>query len=154
MIMSRRASQDSRRGCDWLTSVKPDRNQWIENGPAGLRRPVAFFEVRIYLAGALETALKNQNRPFDFSQTTNKSGAQGRTRRMATTATPLAGGLNAVQRGAFLGALIGWIFVYYEVFLMTMLAVPVAVEFELTTAQVGMIFSTIRCRPDVGDRDD
>ena len=60
---------------------------------------------------------------------------------MATATTTPAGGLNAVQRGAFLGALIGWIFDYYEVFLMTMLAVPVAVEFELTTGQVGMIFS-------------
>jgi hypothetical protein len=27
----------------------------------------------IPFAGALETALKNQNRPFDFSQTTNKA---------------------------------------------------------------------------------
>jgi MFS transporter, putative metabolite:H+ symporter len=53
---------------------------------------------------------------------------------MATTSTAPAGRLNAIQRGAFLGALIGWIFDYYEVFLMTMLAVPIAVEFKLTTA--------------------
>ena len=60
---------------------------------------------------------------------------------MAPAATTIAGRLNAVQRGAFLGALIGWIFDYYEVFLMTMLALPIAAEFKLTTAQVGMMFS-------------
>lgn len=50
-------------------------------------------------------------------------------------------GLTPAQRGAFLGALIGWIFDYYEVFLMTVLAVPIAAEFKLSTTQVGFIFS-------------
>ena len=49
--------------------------------------------------------------------------------------------LNKTQRGAFLGALIGWIFDYYEVFLMTMLVIPIAAEFNLTTAQVGLLFA-------------
>jgi MFS transporter, putative metabolite:H+ symporter len=49
--------------------------------------------------------------------------------------------ISAAQRGAFLGALIGWIFDYYEVFLMTILVIPIAAEFKLSTAQVGLIFS-------------
>jgi MFS family permease len=49
--------------------------------------------------------------------------------------------LDKAQRGAFLGAFIGWIFDYYEVFLMTMLVIPLAKEFNLSTAQVGLIFS-------------
>jgi MFS family permease len=49
--------------------------------------------------------------------------------------------LNKAQRGAFLGAFIGWVFDYYEVFLMTMLVIPIAIEFELSTQQVGMIFA-------------
>ncbi|MFC4277410.1 MFS transporter [Achromobacter aloeverae] len=49
--------------------------------------------------------------------------------------------LNASQRGAFLGALIGWIFDYYEVFLMTILVVPLAKDFQLSSAQVGLLFS-------------
>lgn len=49
--------------------------------------------------------------------------------------------LNRAQRGAFLGAFIGWIFDYYEVFLMTMLVIPIAAEFHLTTTQVGLLFS-------------
>lgn len=50
-------------------------------------------------------------------------------------------GLSKAQRGAFLGALIGWIFDYYEVFLMTLLVIPIAQEFGLSTAQVGTLFA-------------
>lgn len=50
--------------------------------------------------------------------------------------------LDAGQRGAFLGALIGWIFDYYEVFLMTILVVPIAAQFHLSTQEVGFLFST------------
>lgn len=49
--------------------------------------------------------------------------------------------LDRAQRGAFIGAIIGWIFDYYEVFLMTMLAIPIAAEFHLSTVQVGFIIS-------------
>lgn len=56
--------------------------------------------------------------------------------------TPPAGrGLSKSQRGAFLGALIGWIFDYYEVFLLTLLVIPLAVEFDLSAGQVGLILS-------------
>ncbi|WP_180928173.1 MFS transporter [Streptomyces sp. AJS327] len=48
-------------------------------------------------------------------------------------------GLDRAQRGAFLGALIGWIFDYYEVFLMTLLVVPIAKEFDLGSGQVGLL---------------
>jgi MFS transporter, putative metabolite:H+ symporter len=49
------------------------------------------------------------------------------------------GGLDPAQRGAFLGALIGWVFDYYEVFLMTLLVVPIAAEFDLSSRQVGFL---------------
>ncbi|MGO4692085.1 MFS transporter [Glaciibacter sp. 2TAF33] len=49
--------------------------------------------------------------------------------------------LDKAQRGAFLGAFIGWVFDYYEVFLMTMLVIPIAIEFHLSTVQVGFLFS-------------
>lgn len=49
--------------------------------------------------------------------------------------------LDSAQRGAFLGALIGWIFDYYEVFLMTILVVPIALDFKLSATQVGFLFS-------------
>lgn len=49
--------------------------------------------------------------------------------------------LDRAQRGAFLGAFIGWVFDYYEVFLMTLLVIPIAAEFDLSTSQVGLIFS-------------
>jgi MFS family permease len=49
--------------------------------------------------------------------------------------------LNRAQRGAFISALVGWIFDYYEVFLLTMLVVPIADEMGLSTGQVGAIFS-------------
>lgn len=58
-----------------------------------------------------------------------------------TAAVATSRRLNKAQRGAFLGALIGWIFDYYEVFLLTMLVVPIAAEFGLDTAQVGLIIS-------------
>ena len=50
--------------------------------------------------------------------------------------------LTKAQKGAFFGALIGWIFDYYEVFLMTMLAVPIAKAFQLSSTEVGFLFST------------
>jgi putative MFS transporter len=50
--------------------------------------------------------------------------------------------LTKAQKGAFFGALIGWIFDYYEVFLMTMLAVPIAKTFRLSSTEVGFLFST------------
>ncbi|MQA03176.1 MAG: MFS transporter [Streptosporangiales bacterium] len=50
-------------------------------------------------------------------------------------------GLDKSQRGAFLGALIGWIFDYYEVFLLTLLVIPLADEFGLSSGQVGLILS-------------
>ena len=60
---------------------------------------------------------------------------------MSSMATRLPRRLSPAQRGAFLGALIGWIFDYYEVFVMTILAVPLSVAFRLGTTQVGLIFS-------------
>jgi MFS transporter, putative metabolite:H+ symporter len=60
---------------------------------------------------------------------------------MTRTATKPSLGLTPAQRGAFLGALIGWIFDYYEVFLMTILVVPIAAEFKLSTTKVGLVFS-------------
>lgn len=50
-------------------------------------------------------------------------------------------GLNKAQAGAFLGAFIGWIFDYYEVFLLSMLAVPLRAAFGLSTFQVGLLSS-------------
>lgn len=60
---------------------------------------------------------------------------------MTIGAAAPSGRLTAAQRGAFVGALIGWVFDYYEVFLLTVLSVPIAAEFKLTTAQVGLVFS-------------
>lgn len=60
---------------------------------------------------------------------------------MSSVAMRLPRRLSPAQRGAFLGALIGWIFDYYEVFVMTILAVPLAAAFRLGTTQVGLIFS-------------
>ena len=59
---------------------------------------------------------------------------------MSSMATRLPRRLSPAQRGAFLGALIGWIFDYYEVFVMTILAVPLSIAFRLGTTQVGLIF--------------
>lgn len=60
---------------------------------------------------------------------------------MTTSAVRPSRRLNKAQRGAFLGALIGWVFDYYEVFLLTMLVVPIAAEFHLSTGQVGLFIS-------------
>lgn len=60
---------------------------------------------------------------------------------MASTTTIQSRRLDAAQRGAFLGALIGWVFDYYEVFVMTMLVLPIAAEFKLNTTQVAFLFS-------------
>lgn len=49
--------------------------------------------------------------------------------------------LNRDQRGAFISALVGWVFDYYEVFLLTMLVVPISAELGLSTGQVAAIFS-------------
>lgn len=45
------------------------------------------------------------------------------------------------RRSAFIGATVGWIFDYYEVFLMTMLVIPIAKDFGLSTGQVSVIFA-------------
>lgn len=44
------------------------------------------------------------------------------------------------RRNAFLGAAIGWIFDYYEVFLMSLLVIPITQDFGLSPAQVSWIF--------------
>lgn len=49
--------------------------------------------------------------------------------------------LSSSERGAFIGALAGWIFDYYEVFLLTILVVPIAKELGLSTGKVAAIFS-------------
>lgn len=49
--------------------------------------------------------------------------------------------LDRNQRGAFLGALIGWLFDYYEVFLLTFLLIPISAEFGLSAAQSAWIVS-------------
>ena len=49
--------------------------------------------------------------------------------------------LSRPQRGAFISALSGWVFDYYEVFLLTMLVVPIAAEMHLSTGQTARIFS-------------
>jgi predicted MFS family arabinose efflux permease len=74
-----------------------------------------------------------------FSQTTNKKAPKETTNGHHRNYASRPAQCRSTR--SFLGALIGWVFDYYEVFLMTMLAVPIAVEFKLTTAQVGMIFS-------------
>lgn len=49
--------------------------------------------------------------------------------------------LSKPQRSAFISALAGWVFDYYEVFLLTILVVPMAAELGLSTGQVAGIFS-------------
>lgn len=41
----------------------------------------------------------------------------------------------------FFGAYIGWIFDYYEVFLLSFLLIPMATDLSLTTVQVASVFS-------------
>ncbi|MCB8882634.1 MFS transporter [Acidisoma cellulosilytica] len=60
---------------------------------------------------------------------------------MSSNATDQTGRLDPTERGAFLGALIGWVFDYYEIFLVSVLVVPIAVEFKLSTEEIGFIFS-------------
>ncbi|KWX68752.1 MFS transporter [Mycobacterium sp. NAZ190054] len=63
------------------------------------------------------------------------------TNTIPAAATATGTGLNKAQRGAFLGALIGWIFDYYEVFLLTLLVIPLAQEFDLSNGQVGALLA-------------
>jgi len=42
--------------------------------------------------------------------------------------------LNKAERGAFVGAFIGWLFDYYEVFLLTFLLIPISAEFGLSAS--------------------
>lgn len=49
--------------------------------------------------------------------------------------------LARAQRGAFLGAFIGWLFDYYEVFLLTFLLIPISKDFRLDSAQSAWIVS-------------
>lgn len=58
---------------------------------------------------------------------------------MTDTPRPLR--LDNAQRGAFLGAFIGWLFDYYEVFLLTFLIVPIGKEFKLSGASSAWIVS-------------
>ncbi|WP_190812935.1 MFS transporter [Saccharopolyspora pogona] len=53
---------------------------------------------------------------------------------MADTTTGSRGRLDKAQRGAFVGAFLGWLFDYYEIFLLTFLLVPIIAEFGLSTA--------------------
>lgn len=57
-----------------------------------------------------------------------------------TTALP-SPKLDRTQRGAFFGAFIGWLFDYYEVFLLTFLIVPIAAEFQLSSGASAWIVS-------------
>lgn len=56
------------------------------------------------------------------------------------TDTPTTTHTGSERRNAFLGAAIGWIFDYYEVFLMSLLVIPITKDFGLSTAQVSWIF--------------
>lgn len=49
--------------------------------------------------------------------------------------------LDRNQRGAFFGAFIGWLFDYYEVFLLTFLLIPIGQEFGLSGAQSAWLVS-------------
>lgn len=40
------------------------------------------------------------------------------------------------ERAAFFGAFLGWIFDYYEIFLLTFLVVPISQELQLTLRRV------------------
>ena len=50
--------------------------------------------------------------------------------------------LTKPQFNAWLGAFLGWIFDYYEVFLLSFLAVPISREFGLSPGDTAYIFST------------
>jgi MFS family permease len=49
--------------------------------------------------------------------------------------------LTPAQRNAFISALVGWIFDYYEVSLLTLLAVPISRELKLGTGEVANLLS-------------
>ena len=50
--------------------------------------------------------------------------------------------LTKPQFNAWLGAFLGWIFDYYEVFLLSFLAVPISREFGLSPGDTAYMFST------------
>ncbi len=50
--------------------------------------------------------------------------------------------MSAAQYKIFFGAYIGWIFDYYEVFLLSFLVIPMASDLGLSTGQVASVFST------------
>ena len=50
--------------------------------------------------------------------------------------------LTRPQFNAWLSAFLGWIFDYYEVFLLSFLAVPISREFGLSPGDTAYIFST------------
>ncbi|HEY3683798.1 MAG TPA: MFS transporter [Streptosporangiaceae bacterium] len=50
--------------------------------------------------------------------------------------------LDKTERGAFVGAFIGWLFDYYEVFLLTFLLIPISAEFHLSGAASAWLVST------------
>jgi predicted MFS family arabinose efflux permease len=60
---------------------------------------------------------------------------------MSSSAVADAPPLSKEQRSAFISALAGWVFDYYEVFLLTMLVVPISAELGLSTGQVAAVFS-------------
>jgi MFS family permease len=49
--------------------------------------------------------------------------------------------MNKATRAAFTSAYLGWVFDYYEVFLLTFLILPLRQEFGLTVAEAGWLFS-------------
>ncbi len=53
---------------------------------------------------------------------------------MATSARLDSYRLTKTQRSAFVSAFIGWLFDYYEVFLLTFLLIPISKEFGLNGA--------------------
>lgn len=49
--------------------------------------------------------------------------------------------LEPIERRAFTSAFIGWLFDYYEIFILTFLLIPIAAEFSLSGSQSAMIVS-------------
>src|ERR1041385_8747683 len=49
--------------------------------------------------------------------------------------------MNKTTRAAFISAYLGWVFDYYEVFLLTFLMLPLRQEFGLSVAEAGWLFS-------------
>jgi MFS transporter, putative metabolite:H+ symporter len=50
--------------------------------------------------------------------------------------------MNRSSRAAFISAYLGWVFDYYEVFLLTFLVIPISTEFGLSTVEKSWLFST------------